>query len=332
MKTYFSLALLSALSVFSASAQVQQVKETTSDVAIEAPPAGVGPVNQLAPSSKPKRQKSTSAQSQPAARHAIGSEVKGFSFNRTFTADRLARPLIIRSGKVDPKTFSQLQEDLAIMSRIVEKSAADYRDDREEVAGIPILALNNGKAVRALYLEDYGILFTLTVNMPLQPEPRMEQVEEKPQAVNEEWNEARNELFGERRTHAVRADRAPRREFDQHQLDEFRDSLTEALRNAGNIRNLRENDWITIVVRGLGSALEVEAPLDLLVRSGYGGAFNAQPRETFSPNATISVSTQDRTPDGSTMVLRVKKGALDEFARTKGSPEEFRKKVTVVLY
>src|SRR5438270_5232460 len=105
MKICFSvIALLCALSALSASAQLPQVKETTSDVAVESPPAGAPPANQPAPN-KPKRSKSTAAQPQAASRHASSSEIKGFSFNRTFTADRASRPLIIRSGKVEPKTF-----------------------------------------------------------------------------------------------------------------------------------------------------------------------------------------------------------------------------------
>src|SRR5205814_1599820 len=92
------------------------------------------------------------------------------------------------------------------------------------------------------------------------------------QPANEEWNEARKELFGERRTLAARLEKGPRRELDQHQIDEFRDTLIEALRNGANIRNLRESDWITLVVRGRGSTIETEAPLDLMIRSGYGSS------------------------------------------------------------
>jgi hypothetical protein len=331
MKNYFSfVALLCALSSIQLSAQTQTVKETTSDVTIEAPPAAVTPAGQPG-STKPKRSKTSSAQPQTAPRHATGGgEVKNFSFNRTYAAERLSRPLIIRSGKVDPKTTAQLQEDLAIMSRILEKGAAEYRDEHEEVAGIPILVLSNGKAVRAMYLEDYGVLFTVTVNVPLQPEPRVEQVEEKTSPGNEDWNEARSELFGERRQVVTRLDKGPRREFDQHQFDEFRDSLVEALRNAANIRNLHDTDWVTLVVRGRGSAVETEGTLDLLVRNNAYGRWGAGAGENSMPMQVGAI--EERTNEASTMVLRIRKNALDEFAKTKGSADEFRKKVAVALY
>ncbi len=298
--------------------ELQQIHEATTDAVIEpAPPAGI-PGNPPS-GSKVKRNKAVPA---AAPRHGTTAEVKSFTFNRTFGGER-SRPLIVRSAKADTKTTSQLQEDLAIMSRVLEKSAGEYRDDHEEAAGIPILALGGGKGIRALYLEDYGVLFTLSVNIPLQPELKGEMAEKPQNATNEEWNEARSELFADRRPAGGRGEH-PRREFDQHQLDEFRDSLVEALRNAANIRNLQDSDWVTLVVRGRGAAGEGE-PLEVLLRNGY-AAGNGE--YGFGRVA----SGDDRNTDSSTMVLRIKKGALDTFTRRKGSAEEFRQNVSILLY
>jgi hypothetical protein len=318
MKIFLPIAALCcAVAAGVPAAAAQQVNETISDVVVDAPPANPPPGSANA-TSKPKRNKST----QPApVRRGNGPEVKAFNFNRNFGLERFSRPLIIRTAKSDPKTNAQIQEDLAVMSRILEKTASEYRDEHEEAAGITILTMGGGKAVRSMYLEDYGVVFTLNVNIPLKPETKLEETDEKrPNPQNEEWTEARNELFGDRRGPG-RVERMGHREFDEHQFEEFRDGLIESLRNASNIRNLREDDWITVVVRGRGSEIEIDGQLDVVLK-GAG-------RESYTP---VPVGSADPLPDSSTLVIRIKKGQVDEFARSKGSPEQFRAKVSLTQY
>ena len=316
MKKYIPLL---AAACFSAGlfAQDKSEKEKTNDLLLENPPAA--PASNPTTASKAKRSSKNTPQV-GVPRHGTASEIKTFSFNRAFSSERLSRPLIVRSGKPDSKITAQLQEDLAIMSRILEKSAAEYKDDHEEAAGIPILALAGGKGIRAVYLEDYGVLFTLNVNIPLQPEPKTETIDDKPAgAGNEEWAEARNELF----PGPGRGQRIARREFDPHQFEEFRDSMIDDLRNAAHIRNLRDTDWITVVVRGRNPVAEVDGTVDLLVRSGFGTG------DAFRP---VEVGRTEVVAESSTMVLRIKKGNLDEFARKKGSVEEFKQKISLTMY
>lgn len=331
MKNYLPfIALLAALSL---NLPAQQPKENSSD-AVEAPPASSVPSTSPIPSAGSKAKKPKSGVT--SRNHVTTSEVKNFTFNRTFHS--VPRPLVVRSSTVDPKTAAQLEEDLSIMSRILEKNAADYREDHEEAAGIAIVTLGGSKGVRAMYLEDYGVVFTMSVNIPLHPEPKSDRVEETTQSgANEEWNEARSEVFGDRKLW-VQRDLRERRDFDQHQLDEFRNSLIESLRNAANIRNLRESDWITLVVRGRGASTEGDGTMDLLFRSsgatvggaynGYGGAVAPVSHEI--PNRLGA--GEDRASEPSTMVFRIKKSTLDELSRQKGSPEAFRQKVSAVLY
>lgn len=250
-------------------------------------------------------------------RVAAPTEVKAYSFaTRGPGSERAARALVVRSGENDPKSTTQLQEDLAVMTRILEKAVAEYKEDHEEAAGIPIVVLGGGRSVRAMYLEDYGAVFTLTVNIPLRTEPKIEESDEsRGKAANEEWNEARNELFGERG--ANRAERTARRDFDPQQLEEFRGALIDSLRNAANIRNLKPSDWVTLVVRSRGGEEEIERRFDVFLGNGPGHP------------PVMSMQSSDEL---STMVLRVKKSDLDEYGRKPGNSAEFKKKVSVSLY
>lgn len=306
---------------FSLNAQPQT---TVSDVLIEAPPGSPSPAPGAAnpANGKPKKPKTPPS---AALRHGSTADTKIYSASRTFNSERASRPLIIRNGKADAKTTSQLQEDLAVMAHIIEKSAAEFREEHEEAAGIPILTLSGNRGVRSIYLDDYGVLFTLTVNLPLRAEPKAEEAEEKREnGQNEEWLQARNELFGERRS-GGRADGPPRREYDPHQVEEFRNALIDSLRNAANIRNLRPEDWVTIVVRGRGIETENDGQAEMVVR-GFGGAGGG-----FGAVGMAAVS-DDKAGESTTLVIRIKKSALEEAAHSKASPEALRAKASITSY
>jgi hypothetical protein len=312
MKLLFVSVLLAAgLQAHSVVLSAQESKQTISvEHAIDGPPSE-GPSPKSASSTKPARRKSASE-----GRKAASPEVKSFAFS---ARERLARPLVVRTGQNDGKAVAQLQEDLAVMSRLLDKATAEFKDDHEEAAGIPIVALAGGRSVRAMYLEEYGAVFTMTVNIPLRAELKVPDQEARVENVaNEEWNEARNEIFGDRRQ--TRVEKNPRREIDPHQFEEFRDALIDTLRNASNIRNLRSDDWITLVVRGRGFEEEIERRFDVFLQSGPGR----------DPVLT-TLSADDRSPDISTLVLRVKKSDVDHLGKP-ATADEFRKKVSLALY
>jgi hypothetical protein len=265
----------------------------------------------------PASPKSSKRRAVSSARKSLNVEAKAFAFS---SRDRAARPLIVRNSNGDPKQIAQLQEDLAVMSRILEKATAEFKEEREEAAGIPILALGANQKTRAMYLEDYGVVFTLTTGLPLRAEAKAQEVEEKlDKPGNEEWNEVRNELFGERRP--PRGERAGKVEFDPHQFEEFRDALLEAMRQAANIRNLNGNDWITVIVRGRGHEDLGDRRFDVFLQNGDGR------------DAVITpFPGGEERGDLSTMVLRIKKAELDQAARQPRGKDDLKKKVSLTLY
>lgn len=228
-----------------------------------------------------------------------------------FDNKRANSPLIIRTGKIDGKTTDELREDLAVMTHLIDKAAEENADSfHARAAGIDILTLaGGGRPARTLYLQDYGAIFTLNVAMPLKGDAPAEQEEQAEPARNEEWEEARNELYGRKRR-AGRAHGHPfQREFDQGNVDELKSALVNSLKSAVNIRHLKPEDCITIVVRG-GSG-----PADPTRGVVYADAF-----------ASGAASTED-----SMMVLRVKKAELDKALENSEAPD-LEKIVSVAIY
>ena len=110
---------------------------------------------------------------------------------------RVNHPLIIRTGKSDPRATDQLREDLAVMSRILDKTAEERGESyHAKAAGIEILALSSGgRFARTLYIEDYGVIFTVNVGIPLRGESKADADDEKEAVSTEEWEEARQNIF-----------------------------------------------------------------------------------------------------------------------------------------
>ena len=239
-------------------------------------------------------------------------------------AVRVNRPLIIKSGKVDAKVKEQITEDLLVMCRILEKTAQEHITDFRKAAGIELLALSGAsRAVRTMYIEDYGVIFSLLVKLPLQDNSTPAEAEQKESTANEEWEETRNELFGQK-MRIKRTLRAPGPVYDEGDVNELKNGLVEAIKNAGNIRHLKPNDWITIVLNGPtrygADVLEVESEA---VSGNHG-------RIVLPAHVPFAIDDTQGGGD-STMILRVKKGQLDEAIKKDGSAEEMMKALTKVV-
>ena len=239
-------------------------------------------------------------------------EIRAYSASVAPFNERAAKTMIIRSSPADQKANDQLQEDIAVMYRILQKAVGDHSRDEKILMGVPFSL----PGARTLYLQDYGLVFTFNVDMPLVAEPKAEKkVAEDADDTNEEWEEARNDLFGQK--HFMKGGHKPSRPFDAGEVEELKQGVIEALRNASNIRNLKPNDWITVVIRG--------KRFDTAVWPAEGDKFR------FEVDNNV-IYNSDEMGSESTMVLRVKKSDVDDIAKKKGEKGSLKDKVTVTTY
>ena len=265
-----------------------------------------------------------------------------------------ASPLVIRFGVVDAKSSETLEEDLGVMSLLLEKgtersvgqAGPDYK------MGIPILMRSDGQSTRALYLDGFGALFFLNVNIPLVAPPPVEEVKEPKPAADSDWESAKRELYnqtpgtgawpggalvgmdpemvrryvpgvpgaGTAGAYAVNAagvmtQPAPP-EYDAEQVERLKQELLRALKNATNIRGLKADEFVAVTIFG------AETVVQRTVYPNYpkGANINA-----------VGVLTE-ATGKGNTMTLRAKKADVDAFAKGAMNFEEFQKHATIHVY
>jgi hypothetical protein len=224
--------------------------------------------------------------------------------------------LVIRSSELDVKDQANLEEDLVVMSHLLEKSvgsAVGPQPKASPILGVDVAFPPGSSPARAMYLEGYGALFTLSVGFPLLPSAR-ESNEKENASADSTWNEARQEVFGQRMDGRgyVRGE-----EYDERKVNTLKDTVLEALKNATHIRGLKSDDSVTVCVSGGGAALPVK-----LITGNNPGA--SKPKEMY---------VSERGEPRSTMLtIRVKKSDVDSFAKDKLNLDDFRKKAKIMPY
>ncbi len=270
---------------------------------------------------------------------------------KTFTTGSTGRNLIIRSSETDPKSLAATEEDLSVMGRILAKAAAKTGGDEENKAmGIRITTLGGG-GVKNLQIEGYGVIFLLKANFPLAGPPAKVAEEKPKEPGNSTWEDAKEELYGSPETTEPRQRRlrpgGPAVEYDPKRVEQLENSLLEAMKNASNIRALKDGESVTVTVTsgengsiawedaGIGNNAFIApgAAPNSIGNGGYGWS-SAAPGGVAGGGGGRGGGEPGHKAGhaGTTLTIRAKKSDVDAFFRGKLNLEDFRRKATIALY
>src|SRR6266540_3832892 len=173
------------------------------------------------------------------------------------------RTLVIRTSDTDPKVQANLEEDMAVMSRIFDKALEQKlsEDHRHRAMGIDLFFTPGSSPLRSLYLEGYGALFLMSVNFPLLPPPAKPEATREKSDTDSAWEEAKREIHGRSDAWSQFGDTfkfspspGPEQEYEEGKVEDLKEGLLETLKNATNIRNLKSDETIAVCVFGGASA------------------------------------------------------------------------------
>jgi hypothetical protein len=239
------------------------------------------------------------------------------------------KPLIVGASG-DAKARAAMEEDLTVMMRILEKAAGGKDESRPTAGGIELFSFGKSSSPRVFYIDGYGAMFTLNVRYPLlAPPPKDDQTRTNEQ-TNTEWEKAREEVYGRRtRSDDWKLNAAPAEEFDSQRVENLKEQIIGDLVNAKNIRGLKPDDSVTVVVLGGGTRgavvrRETRGPS---ARAGGGRGGGGESHATVEVSSSSSDSGMQTT-----MTLRAKRSDIDAFASGKLETNDFKKKVSVQVY
>jgi hypothetical protein len=229
--------------------------------------------------------------------------------------------LMVLSSQPEAKTEASLREDLAVMAHILDKAAQQSLDEEhrvQTVMGINVLFAPGSHSFRSLYLENYGVLFTLRVGFPLLPPPTEEKAAKEKTPEDSAWDEAKQELYGEHRDARVFA--ATKAEpYSEEKVDALKEALLDALKNASHIRDLKSEEFVTLCV--FGGATGGPAWMGRTVLLGD------------VPNMSgVTVGRGGAAQRGSVLTIRVRKSDVDAFAKGELKSDQFRTRAVMSTY
>lgn len=264
--------------------------------------------------------------------------------DRQMRATSSTRSLVIPKDSADAKNLTETEQDMSVMARILEKAANEkVRKSEHEAMGIGVFGYSSGGTPRNLYIDGFGALFFLSVNYPLLPPATKEQPAESKSETDTEWERTRNELY---RPQSSSSDfnfnftpfesgsyaysiGGPAEEYDEQKVDELKENLTVALKNAGHIRRLGGDDTVTVIVTGRSSGPAAKAAMRRSQNGSSGAGGGGFSSSSGSWSSTSHAGSQ--TP-AARLVIRARRADIEAFQKDKLSVDDFRKKVHMFIY
>ncbi|MCL4180103.1 MAG: hypothetical protein KJ072_20440 [Verrucomicrobia bacterium] len=246
--------------------------------------------------------------------------------------------LLIRTRDLDPEAQTQLEEDLKVMSRIVEKATQLESRRSPRAMGIDLVFGPDHSPVRSLYLDGYGVLFMVNVDFPLLPLPVQapEKSEDAKSDVTSTWEQTRQELYGDPRPPEpilpIGWFGDPNTEtlaYDADKVDRLRQNLIEAIRNASNMRQLTANESVTICVQGAPATPVLQVRRESTIDKPDGTGRNVEVQQRY---ATVLTAGEKTDAHRAILTLQASKADIDRYARGDLSPDQFRELTQSQIY
>jgi hypothetical protein len=254
----------------------------------------------------------------------------------SLTGRNPAPAALLESTETSPEIRAQLQEDLAVMSRILERAAGDQLGAAlpPHVMGVELITFGQSSGTpRTTFLEDYGALFTLQVRFPLlPPDPQPGSQAPDPTPVDSEWEAARRDVYGgfdrfprhiERNVRVSLSPDTRTIGYEETKVRALQDSLLQALKHGNRIRHLKPSDFILVSVQGAPNPNQIHARTRIESTSRS---------TTGSRPAALSATHTSQGAPGAVMTIRVTKADADAFAQGTLDADAFRSRARIHVY
>ena len=233
--------------------------------------------------------------------------------------------LVIPAAELKPEDLAAITEDMSVMSRIFDNklSQAHLTTGRASLfVGFAPFSGHNSGTIEAIFLEDYGALFLMKVNVLLSPPPEApEEKETEEEDTDPLWTQMRQEIYApEEADRRRRSGDSPEEKYDAEKVEELKETLIKTLKHAANIRNLKPDESVVLTVIGKAGQPSVSAT-GRLFREDYGSRYII---------STSRAGTGFSSP--TVLTIRAKKSDIDAFAEGKLSFDQFTEKTQLLSY
>lgn len=240
----------------------------------------------------------------------------------------LIPPVVIQFGAKDAAAIGDMEEDLAVMTHIIDRTLDRLGENEvDEKFGVKLYYTSGSRSVRALYLEGFGPLFMVKVNFPVHSPGVVETKTPRP-AEDSEWAIAQRAVRGldeEVRWTGSSSSGVP---YDAERVGALKKHLIQALKNASNMKGVKPDEHINVSVFGSPAAVTGEAA----GKPGAGKSLSSRGGRDTNQRAAAELELARTTLQGTVLTLRVRKSDVDAAAKGTLDDDAFAEKVTVNTY
>ena len=260
--------------------------------------------------------------------------------------------IVIPSEEVKAGSFDATIEDMRVMLEILdEKLISEPRTIRGVLMDYGEFFNTENQSSKAVYIQDYGVIFLMEVDFPLlfDPELRQEPEQAADESADPVWQQARQKVLSPNTNPPGNLPESGA-ETIQERVERLKTDLIKSMKHASNIRQLKPDEWIIFNVTGINQLSGRTGRSGMYTRGGvygeggYGGySGGASPLGGYSssygrgPAGDIiggAIGGYDDINFSSSTVLtiRVKKSDVDAFAKNELDAEQFQQKAQVFTY
>jgi hypothetical protein len=271
--------------------------------------------------------------------------------------------LVVPDEQVKPEDLAAITEDMQIMSHILDERFKETRRVQGVFTDFGDFFGRDNRQTEAIYLQGYGVLFSMEVNFTFSPAPKPQPVQtaEPNEQVDSTWEKAKQQVFSPGESRSGRGSGSTE-ESDSQMVEELKRDLITTLKHAANIRCVQPDEWIILTVIGGGR----QSAGGGFMMGGMGGLYESSPYGGASVGGMGGFGGGYSVSGGSggygggmaggmgggmggfgggmggfggaggsvatVLTIRAKKPDIDAFAMGEQDYEQFRQKVQIFTY
>jgi hypothetical protein len=267
--------------------------------------------------------------------------------------------LVVPANEVKAQDIAEITEDMQVMSLILDERFKETRRVRGVFTDFGDFFGRDNRQTEAIYLQGYGVLFSMEVNFAFSPSPKPQgqEAEQTAENVDSTWQRARQQMFspGDSR---ISSGSDSTEEYNSQMVEELKRDLITTLKHAANIRGVQPDEWIILTVIGGGRQFGGVYGGGGFMMGGMGGMYESTPyggassggmgglRGGYSSSGYgggmgggmggfgggIGGFGGAGASTATVLTIRAKKSDIDAFAKGEQDYEQFRRKVQIFTY
>jgi hypothetical protein len=257
---------------------------------------------------------------------------------------------------------------MQVMSHILDERFKETRRVQGVFTDFGDFFGRDNRQTEAIYLQGYGVLFSMEVNFAFSPapKPQQQQTAEPNEQVDSTWLKAKQQVFSPGQFEAAESSGSTE-EYDSQMVEELKRDLITTLKHAANIRSVQPDEWIILTIIGGGRQAGGFGGGGFMMggmggmyggassggmggfgagygvsggSSGYGGGMSGGMSGGMMGGMGGGMGgiggmggfAEAGVSSATVLTIRAKKADIDDFAKDEQDYEQFRQKVQIFTY